>query len=188
MIMKLSLFARASNKKGEVKKIRREGNIPGVLYGVQKETRNIYIKGEELQAIFRTLKSGLLATTVFTLEDGGKTVSAIVKDIHYHPTTYIPQHIDFLVLETDTAVSVNVPIVVLGSADCPGIKLGGFARQPIRALTVKCLPKDIPQQFFLNIQDLQLAQSKRLSDIEIPSSVKPMAKNMNEVAIVIAKR
>ena len=131
--------------------------------------------------------------TAFAFNDAiwakyGKTISAIVKDIHYHPTTYVPQHIDFLVLETDTAVSVNVPIVVLGAAECPGIKLGGFARQPIRALTVKCLPKDIPQQFFLNIQDLQLAQSKRLSDIEVPSSVKPMAKNMNEVAIVIAKR
>jgi large subunit ribosomal protein L25 len=186
--MKLSLFTRTSEKKSEVKKIRREGNIPGVLYGAKHEVRNIYIKGDELQAIFRTLKAGLLSTTVFTLQEGHNSIRAIVKDIHYHPTTYAPQHIDFLALEPNTPVNVNVPIVVLGASECPGIKLGGFSRQPVRSLQVKCLPKDIPQQFSLNIQDLQLTQSKRLSDIEIPESVRPMAKNMNEVAIVIAKR
>lgn len=186
--MKLSLFKRAAGKKSENKRIRREGNVPGVLYGLKHEVQNIYIKGEELQAVFRTLPQGLLPTTVFTLDDGGKTCRAIVKDIHYHPTSYAVEHIDFVILEDKTPVNVNVPIIVLGAADCPGIKLGGFLRQVIRTLKVNCLPKDIPQQFSLDIQDLQIAESKRLSDIAIPSSVRPMAKSMNEVAIVIAKR
>ncbi len=186
--MKLSLFKRASGKKSEIKKIRREGNVPGVLYGVGHEVQSIYLQGEELQAIFRTLKAGLLPTTVFMLHEGNKTIRAIVKDIHYHPTTYAPQHVDFLALDANTPVSVNVPIMILGAAECPGIKLGGFLRQVIRHLEVRCLPKDIPQQFSLDIQDLQLAQSKRLSDIQVPASVRPTAKNMNEVAVVIAKR
>ncbi|HAB98681.1 MAG TPA: 50S ribosomal protein L25 [Parachlamydiales bacterium] len=188
MIMKLSLFARASGKKSEIKKIRREGNVPGVLYGVKQEAKNIYIQGAELDAVFRTLKAGLLSTTVFTLQEGDKTLKALVKDIHYHPTTYAVQHIDFLMLEDNTPVSVNVPIVVLGASECPGIKLGGFSRQVIRHLEVRCLPKHIPQQFSLSIHDLQLSQAKRLSDIEVPASVRPLAKNMKEVAIVIAKR
>lgn len=188
MIMKLSLFKRTPGNKSENKRIRREGNVPGILYGLKQEVQSIYINGEELQAVFRSLKPGLLPTTVFTLEDGGKKCQAIVKDIHYHPTTYAVEHIDFVVLEANTPVNINVPIVVLGAADCPGVKLGGFLRQVIRTLKVNCLPKDIPQQFSLSIHDLQLAQSKRLSDISIPASVRPMAKSMNEVAVVIAKR
>lgn len=187
--MKLSLFKRSPGKKSESKRIRREGDIPGVLYGVKQEVQSIYIKGEELQAIFRTMKPGLLPTTIFTLTDEkGKSHQAIVKDIHYHPTSYAVEHIDFVLLDSDTPVTVNVPIMVLGAAECPGIKLGGFLRQVIRTLKVKCLPKNIPQQFALDIQDLQITQSKRLSDIVIPSSVRPMAKKMDEVAIVIAKR
>ena len=186
--MKLSMFKRASGKKSEIKTIRREGNIPGVLYGFKQEPQNIYIKGEELQAIFRGLKAGLLPTTIFELQDGGKGCRAIVKDIHYHPTTYAVQHIDFMILEDDTAVNVNVPIIILGAADCPGVKLGGFPRHIIRTLKVNCLPKDIPQCFTLDIQDLQINQAKRLSDIVIGESVRPLAKKMNEVAVVIAKR
>lgn len=186
--MKLSLFKRTPGKKSENKKIRREGNVPGILYGLKQEVQNIYIKGEELQAVFRTLKSGLLPTTVFTLEGEGKSCQAIVKDIHYHPVTYAPEHIDFVVLEANTPVNVNVPISLLGVAECPGVKLGGFLRQVIRTLKVHCLPKDLPQQFTLDVQDLQVAESKRLSDIVIPASVRPLAKSMNEVAVVIAKR
>ncbi|MBS0626044.1 MAG: 50S ribosomal protein L25 [Verrucomicrobia bacterium] len=186
--MKLSVFKRTAGKKSEIKKIRREGNVPGILYGVKQEVQNIYIKGDELQAIFRGLKSGLLPTTIFELHDGHKLVRAIVKDIHYHPTQYSVEHIDFVVLEDKTPVNINVPIQILGAADCPGIKLGGFMRQVIRTLKVNCLPKDIPQEFTLDIRDLQVAQSKRLSDISIPESVRPLAKSMNEVAVVIAKR
>jgi len=188
MIMKLSLFKRTPGKKSENKKIRREGNVPGILYGLKQEVQNIYIKGEELQAIFRSMKPGLLPTTVFTLEDGAKSCQAIVKDIHYHPTTYAVEHIDFVVLEANTPVNINVPIVVLGAADCPGVKLGGFLRQVIRTLKVHCLPKDIPQQFTLDVQSLQVSEAKRLSDIVVPARVRPMAKSMNEVAVVIAKR
>lgn len=186
--MKLSLHKRVPGKKSETKRIRREGNIPGILYGMKQDVQPIYILGEELQTIFRTLKPGLLATTIFTLQDGQKSHRAIVKEIHYHPVSYAVEHIDFVLLEDSTPVSVNVPIVVLGAADCPGIKLGGFLRQVLRMLKIECLPRDIPQQFTLDIQDLQLTQSKRLSDIAIPANVRPLAKRMDEVAVVIAKR
>ena len=188
MIMKLSLFKRSAGKKSEVKKIRREGNIPGILYGYKQEVQNIYIKGDELQAIFRNLKAGLLPTTVFELHDGHKSHRALVKDIHYHPTSYAVLHIDFVLLEANTPINLNVPIIVLGAAECPGIKLGGFLRQVIRTMKVNCLPKHIPQEFNIDIRDLQLSQSKRLSDISIPEGVRPLPKSMNEVAVVIAKR
>jgi large subunit ribosomal protein L25 len=84
-------------------------------------------------------------------------------------------------------VTVNVPIQILGLADCVGIKLGGFLRQVIRSLKVSCLPKHIPQEFELDVRDLNVGQSKRLSDIAIPGTARPIGR-MSEVAVVIAKK
>ena len=162
------------------------GDVPAVVYGLGRENETIYIKGEELQAFLRNLKSGLLATTVFELHEGKKVQKAIVKDIQYHRTTYAVEHIDFVALDSKQPVTVNVPIHVVGVAECPGIKLGGFLRQVLRSLKVRCLPKDIPSEFVIDVQTLNMGDSKRLCDIAIPESVRPMGR-MNEVAIVIAK-
>ncbi len=186
--MKLSLKKRAGATKSEIKTLRREGNIPAILYGSEKHPEKIVVPGVEFQTILRQLKlkSGHLATTVFELELDGVAKKALVKDIQYHPATYAIEHLDFILLSDGKHVSINVPIQVLGAADCPGIKLGGTLRQVIRTMKVSCLPADIPKEFQVDIRELGLDQSKRLSEIAIPSNVRPMAR-MNEVAIVIAK-
>src|SRR3990167_9743895 len=185
--MKLAIFKRETLKKGDTKRLRREGNIPAVLYGASQSNENVYLKNDEMQAILRGLKSGLLATAVFELVDGKKTHKAVIKDVQYHVTSYAIQHIDFAILSDNAPVSVNVPIQILGSAECAGVKLGGFPRQVIRTLRVSCLPKDIPQEFTLDITSLDVNQSKRLSDIAIPANVRPLAK-MSEVAVMIGKK
>ncbi len=184
---KLTVYPRKDLKTSETKKIRREGNIPGILYGQGRENESIWIKGEEIQTILRNLKSGLLGTMKFELHDGKKTHQAIIKDIQYHVANYSILHIDFAVLEEDREVTVNVPIQISGLAECVGVKLGGFVRQIIRTMKVSCLPRNIPQEFELDIRDLDVAGSKRLSDIAIPDSIRPLAR-MNEVAVVIAKK
>jgi len=183
---KLNVFQRNDLKKGATNKIRREGNVPGVVYGRGQSNEMIYVNGDELKAILRNLKSGLLATTLFELHEGKKTFRAIVKDIHYHAVSYAIQHIDFLAVDDAKPVNVNVPIQIVGAADCAGVKLGGFVRQVIRSLEVNCLAKDIPTEFTLDVRDLNISESKRLSDIAMPASVRPNGR-MNEVAVVIAK-
>ncbi len=185
--MKLNVMKRTAGKKGEVNAMRREGNVPGVLYGAGIEVQVIGLKGSELQAAMRGVKTGTLATTLFELVVDGKTRKAIVKDIQYHPVTYAILHIDFLILDDKTPVQLNVPIQLVGQNDCAGVKLGGMLRQVIRALRVECLPKDIPQEFTLNVGALNIAESLRLSDIAIPKGVKPLAR-MNEVAAAVGKR
>src|SRR5690348_9523601 len=115
---KLTVYPRKDLKKSETNRIRREGNIPAVLYGQGHPSEAIWLKGEEVQALLRDLKSGLLATTTFELEGKQKTYKAIIKDIHYHVATYAILHIDFALLEEDREVTVNVPIQILGVAEC----------------------------------------------------------------------
>jgi large subunit ribosomal protein L25 len=182
--MKLSVVER---KKGGVNRLRREGKIPAILYGQNSGTELLAVSLEEMQTILRNMKQGLLGTTTFELHDGKHTRKAIVKEIQYHVATYAIEHIDFLLLDDKTPVSVNVPIQVTGLGDCVGIKLGGFLRQPIRTMQVSCLPKHIPSAFQIDVKELELLQSKRLSDIALPQGVKPLSR-LTEVAVVIAKK
>lgn len=186
--MKLKILSRESQKKSETKKIRREGNIPAVIYVRGKPTDAIAISGPEFNAVLRTMQPGRLSTTKFTLSDAhGKPRHAILKEIQYEPTTYKVQHLDFEELFDDAKVSVKVPIECTGVADCVGIKLGGFLRQVIRHMRVRCLPKDIPSVFQIDVRNLAMYDTKRLSDLQISQTIRPLA-DLNEVAVVIAKR
>ncbi|MBX7066940.1 MAG: 50S ribosomal protein L25 [Parachlamydiales bacterium] len=185
--MKLELAKRTSGKKGENNRLRREGNIPAILYNSKGEGHPVTVKGEELKAILRGMKSGLLSTTVFELHIDGKRVKALVKEVQYHVASYDIEHIDFLQLTDNEEVTVNVPIQMTGVADCAGVKLGGFLRQVIRSMKVSCLPKHIPQEFSIDVREMGIAQSKTLADIALPSHIKPLSR-MNEVAVVVGKK
>ena len=185
--MKLEVHKRTTGKKGGTNKLRREGNIPGILYGCNVAGTPIHVKTDEVAAILRNMRPGLLATTVFELHEGSKKHKAIIKDIQYHVASYDVMHIDFVLIAEDKPVTINVPIQVMGLADCVGIKLGGFLRQVVRTLKVSCLPKHIPQEFTIDVRDLNVGQSKTLGEIAIPSTVRPLAR-MSEVAVIIGKK
>lgn len=186
--MKLKYQQRSHEQKREARRLRREGKIPAVLYSDGKEGGVIAIDSQEFQTGLRQVKKGHLATTIITLVDEkGKERKAIVKDIQYHPTTYNVLHLDFEELHSDVYVNVKVPIECTGVVDCQGIKLGGVLRQVIRALKVRCLPKDIPAAFNVDVTQMAIKDSKKLSDLRIPEGIRALA-DMNEVAVAIVKR
>ncbi len=187
--MKLAVEKRVSGKKGETNRLRKNGHIPAVMYGANEPGISVQVKADDFKAILRNMKPGLLSTTVFELTEHGhhKNRKAVIKDIQYHVATYDVEHIDFALLHEDKPVTVNVPIQMVGVADCVGVKLGGFLRQVIRTLKVSCLPKHIPQELVVNVSDLNVAQSKTLADIAVPAHVRPVAK-MSEVAVIVGKK
>jgi large subunit ribosomal protein L25 len=187
--MKLNVSKRNADKKSEAKQLRRNGMIPAVLYSQGKEGETIAICNNEFQKLLASIQKGHLPTTVFTLVDqAGKSRKAIIKDIQYAFTTYAVLHIDFEEVHEDVPVSLKVPIVYTGVADCVGIKLGGVLRQVIRYLRVKCLPRDIPKNFSLDVTQMKMKETKRLRDIALPEGVRALVTDLNSVVAVIVKR
>lgn len=186
--MKLQVLKRTAERKSEAKRLRREGIIPAVIYLRGKAAENIAVKSSEWTSSMRQIVSGRLSTQVFGLVDeNGKERLVILKEIQYHPTTYDVIHLDFEELLEESPVNVKVPIECTGVVDCIGVKLGGVIRQVIRHLKVRCLPKDIPSVFTLDVKNLGQFESRRLSDLSIPSTIRPLA-DLHEVAVVIVKR
>lgn len=186
--MKLKAIKRTAGSKGETNKLRREDFIPVVLYVRGKEGQTLAIKSAEFAALLRQVKPGHLPTTIFTLvDDQGHERRVIVKEIQYDKTSYAVKHLDFEELVDDEKINIKIPIECVGMADCIGIKLGGVLRQVIRHVRVRCLPKDLPAFFELDVRELAMRQSKRLSDLVIPQGVRPLT-GLNEVIAVIVKR
>ena len=124
--MELNVSKRLTVKKGDVKMIRRVGDIPAILYQKGEENIQLTIKGEEFQSFLRGVEKGHLPTTVFKIKLGKKTYSAIVKEIQYHRVTYDVLHLDFQELTKDLMVCVNVPVHCVGAASCVGIAPGTY--------------------------------------------------------------
>ena len=185
--MKLKISKREGKRKSEISQMRHKGDIPGILYGQGVDNVKICIGGEEFQTALRQMKKGFLPTMIFEFELDGKAIKAIAKDIHYHPVTYQIQHVDLLVLQDKVPVKVNVPLDFDGEADCVGIKLGGFLRPVLRHVRVECLPKDLPKEFKVDVREMKINHSKRVSDLTMPASVKSLVASQ-AVVVTIAKR
>jgi len=185
--MKLKMYARNTKTKSELTKVRQQGDIPAVIYATGRKNQNIAVHGADLQAILRSIGEGQLSTTRFTLVDGVHEIQALVKEIQYFPTSYDVRHLDFLQADVKQRVRVRVPIEYTGVADCQGIRLGGFLRQVIRHVLVECDFDSIPTSLPLDVKELFIGQSKRLSELCFPEGVRPLV-NLREVAVVIAKR
>lgn len=186
--MKLKMLKRTTEKRCDARRARREGLIPAIIYMKGKPGEAITVPTGEFNGLLRNVESGHLSTTVFALEDDkGKQRRVIIKEIQYHPTTYNILHLDFAELHDDAPVKIKVPIEFTGVTDCAGVKQGGAVRQVIRTLRVCCLPKDIPSTLELDVRSMNVGESKRLAEINIPAGVKPMG-NLNEVVAVIVKK
>lgn len=186
--MKLTTIERKDSSKSEVKRLRREGYIPAVLYVRGNAGLNVAVDRNEFSAALRHLKPGYLPTTVFTLVDqNGHQRRVIIKEIQYAVTTYQVIHLDLEELVQDHPINVKVPVECVGEAECPGVKAGGVLRRILMHVRIRCLPKDLPASFALDVSSLGLKQSKRVKDLQIPETIRPLAA-LDDVVAVVVKR
>jgi len=185
--MKLNVYERPGEKKSDLTRMRYMKDIPAVVYRPRQSSEKILIKGEEFATIIRNLKKGHLPTTIFEMNLWGKQYRTAIKEIQYHPTTYDILHLDFQVLEDKIPINIKVPVIFSGITECVGVKLGGFVRQIIYHVKVRCLPKDIPANFVLNVSKLSIGELLRINDIDKSDAIQLLVPQ-KEIVVVIAKR
>lgn len=183
----LQIRTRAATNRGKIRRGRELGTIPAVVYGGKDPAQSISFDGREFGKIKNKLQPNHLSTTIFSLTDGALQRPAIIKEIQYHPVSYDILHVDFALLIDETPITLRVPLDFLGIEECAGVKQGGFLRQVIRSVKVRCLPRDIPSAFTLDVRELGIKQTRRLREILFPAAVTPLAP-LNEVAVVVSKR
>lgn len=152
---------------GPSRRIRAEGNVPAVVYGLGGEPVAITVEWRPLRAALTT-EAGLNA--LIDLEVDGKTDLTIIKEMQRHPIRGNVMHVDFLRVDPDATITVDVPIVLEGEAKQVTDE-GGTVDQVLFALSVNAKPADIPNELTVDISGLTLADPIRVSDLTLPAGV-----------------
>jgi len=147
--------------KRDAKELRYQGQVPAVLYGGATQT-HFSVSAADLKPVVYTP-----VVQFIDLDVAGVASQAIIKDMQFHPLTDEILHVDFLLLDENKPVTIEVPILLSGTS--PGVKMGGKLVQKLRKLRIKALPKDHLDTIEVSIEGLEVGGSVRVRDIQLPN-------------------
>jgi large subunit ribosomal protein L25 len=149
------------------RRLRGEGKIPGVVYGLGADPITLTVEWRELRAALIT-EQGVNA--VINLEIDGDRTPTLVKDMQRHPVRRNVLHVDFIRVDLDKTVDVEVTINLEGEAELV-TREGGVVDQVLQALLITAKPADIPSGLSVDISGLEIGEAMRVSDITLPEGV-----------------
>ena len=174
----LSVKIREKTGKSAARELRRNDEIPAVLYGL-KDNLSLSVGSKEFTKVLADKgRSALIDLKV----EGGKQHKVILKETQTHPLKELCVHVDFLEVALDKAVKVSVPVNLVGQS--PGEKLGGIVNHILKTLEVECLPTNIPQVFDVDMSGVELDQVVHVSDMQLPEGVKVLQRPAEAIVSV----
>ena len=175
---------RSDRGKGAARRLRRAEQIPAVVYGKEQKAIALSISPKALKEAILG-KFGLNAVIKLEVE-GGESFHTLVAEHQYHPVSRELLHADFLRIDLEKAVDIDVPFELKGRAK--GVVLGGDLRQVYRVLPVTCMPSQIPEKIVLDVTDLGLDESVAVKELKLPEGVTVRMGQNRTVAAVVAGR
>lgn len=156
--------------KRNARRMRRERDqIPGVIYGAGQPTQSVHFSAKELG---NALAEESTYSRILTLHlDSHGEQKAVLKQVQRHPSRPRILHVDFLRIDMNKKLTMEVPIHLIGAADAPGVKDGGILSHHLTEIEIQCLPADLPQFIELDIAHLGLGDSLHLADVKLPAGV-----------------
>ncbi|MEQ1872564.1 MAG: 50S ribosomal protein L25 [Ilumatobacteraceae bacterium] len=167
---KLAAQLRTTSGSPAARRLRAEGHIPGVLYGHGMSPLSVTVERRELRL---ALSGPAGSNTVLSLEVGGKSYPAVVKEMQRHPVKRAVHHIDFLQVNMDEEITFSVPLHLVGEAKAV-IAEGALVDKSVETIDVRCTPNDMPNSFEVDITNMQPHEVIRLSDLTMPKGVTPL--------------
>ena len=153
-----------SNKARVIRKV--DGMIPAIIYGDEKDSLNIKLRLNELT---KASQNELFYTQVLIIKNGDLEEKVVLKELQKDPAKGKFLHADFLRVSRKTQLKVIIPINFLNEEECSGVKNeGGVLNKTIREIEVMCLAGNIPESIDVDVTDLDLGQSVRLTEISLP--------------------
>ncbi|MCB5184991.1 50S ribosomal protein L25/general stress protein Ctc [Methylobacillus gramineus] len=169
MAIVIKATTREGKGTGASRRLRRAGNVPGVVYGGEKEAVSIEFNHKEL---FLEFRHEAFHASILTLDIGGKKEQVLLRDYQLHPVRNTIQHIDFQRVSASEKIHVKVPLHFINNDIAPGVKLGGgIVAHILTEADVSCLPKDLPEFIEVDLANLEAGHSVHLSEIKLPKGV-----------------
>ncbi|HKO16576.1 MAG TPA: 50S ribosomal protein L25/general stress protein Ctc [Gemmatimonadaceae bacterium] len=179
----LSAAPRAGNGTGNARKLRQSGKVPAIIYGHGREPQSLALDARELERLLDRVSA---ASTVIEVSIDGRTARTLIREVQRHPFRKHILHVDFQELVAGEKVTVDVPIVLLGTAE--GVRGGGILDQVMHQLTIRVDPSSIPNHIDADVGALTIGHSLHVGQLNIPAGVEVLDDEEATVCTVSAPR
>ncbi len=164
------------------RRLRREGLVPGVLYGGDKPAESILLNHKDL---FLQVRHEAFHSSILSMKLDGDNQLALLRDLQWHPYKQQILHADFQRVDKGHKIHIKVPLHFVNQDTAPGVKLGhGLVSHVITELDVECLPGNLPEFIEVDLGELQLGQSIHVNDLKLGDGVEPVAHLIAENPVV----
>ncbi len=162
----LNAELRTDKGKGASRRLRRNADmIPAILYGAGKDPQSLTLAHKD---IHKACENEAFFSHIITINADGESQQAIIKDLQRHPAKDRIMHADFLRIQMDQAITVEVPLHFLNEDSCLGVRQGGGnVSHNMTSIEISCLPGDLPEYIEVDIEDLDLGDAIHMSDLKL---------------------
>ena len=183
--VELEVFKRESLGKQANKKYRKDGFVPAVIYGKNKENLNILIDPIKLKKLLKN-EAGENTIIEMKLDKSDLKKNVLLKDAHLDTLTSDPLHLDFYEITDGVDVKVSSPLLFEGKPE--GVKNGGVIQTLSNEVKIKCLPTNIPNVIEINISDLNIGDTLRVKDIKPMDGIEILSNPESTIISILAPR
>lgn len=156
--------------KGAARAARRQGLVPGIIYGDKRDPQPVVVERRQLE---RLMQSGAFYNSLYDLKAGDLTQRVLPRDVQVDVVSEVPLHVDFLRLGKDAEITIEVPVVFIGEDSCPGLRQGGVLNVVRHEIEVRCRADAIPEHFELDLSSAEIGDSLHISAVVLPEGVVP---------------
>ena len=162
---------RTGTGKGAARQARRDGNVPGVVFGGEADPIAINIP---FNALLKRLKAGRFKSTLFNLKiEGQEDVRVICRDVQRDVVKDLPTHLDLMRLRRTSRIKLFINVEFINQEDCPGIKKGGVLTVVRPEVELDVLAGDIPEKIVVDLAKTDIGDVLHISDVDLPEGAKP---------------
>ena len=147
-----------------------KGLVPGIIYGKGTEPKKIALEDKMLKKLMGT---GSFYSTIIDLDVDGQKEKILPKQLQYHPVSDRLIHFDFLRVQENTKVNVEIPVEFLNQDKCPGLKKGGVLNTVRRLVELTCNANNIPSKLEFDLIESEIGDAVKISNIQLPEGVAP---------------
>lgn len=162
---------RAGTGKGAARQARREGKVPGIVYGDNKDPVSIQF---DFNKLLTTLRAGRFMSTLWNLKvDGQDDVRVVCRGVQRDVVKDLPIHIDFMRLRRTSKVNLFIPVEFINQDKCPGLKRGGTLVTVRAEVELMVTAGDIPDHITVDLEGLDVGATIHIEDVKLPEGAKP---------------
>ncbi|GMG82226.1 50S ribosomal protein L25/general stress protein Ctc [Paralimibaculum aggregatum] len=179
----LEAEARPGTGKGAARQARRDGYVPGVVYGGGKDPQSINVK---FNVLLKELKAGKFLSKLINLRVGDEDTTVICRGVQRDVTRDMPTHVDFLRLSERSRINLHIPVEIINHEKCPGLRKGGVLTVVRPEVELKVNASAIPEKLVVDLEGRQLGDTVKISDIALPEGTRPMITDRDFVILNIS--